>query len=124
MTDYSLANLSQPAGPRRRTGLVIGLIAGGVLLVIAAVAVTLFLTMKSGPAASPTGAATPMANGIARPDATCVQTNGKDHQDMWNANGWWAGRIDGTEKQMSAFAALSQTLGGHEVDSAWICAPR
>jgi hypothetical protein len=92
--------------------------------VVAAVAVTLLLTRPSAPAPAATTGTTPLANGIARPDATCVTTTGRDHQDMWNANGWWAGRVDGAEKQMGSLAVLMLKLNGHQVDSAWICAPR
>lgn len=134
MTDtpeFTLSNLTRPGGPapgagKRRVGLTVTLVTGVIVLVAAlAVVTTLLLTRAStSPTAVASAGATPTVNGIARPDASCVQTDGKNHQDMWNANGWWAGRIDGTEKQMSALAALSLKLNGREVDSAWICAPR
>lgn len=132
MTDtpeFTLTNLTQPGGPApgaRKRRLTAVLAACAIALVAAlAVVTTLLLTRTTAaPTAGASTGTTPTVNGIARPDASCVQTDGKNHQDMWNANGWWAGRVDGTEKQMSALAVLSLKLNGHEVDSAWICAPR
>lgn len=116
--------LGQMAGtPRRRGGLIAGIIAGAVVLVAAAVAVTLFLARDSSPD-TPSAGGTPMANGIARPDNSCVTTDGTDHQDLWNGNGWWAGRVDGEEKQMPSLSVLALKLNGHQINSAWICAPR
>ena len=126
VTDYSLANLTQPAVPpkKSRTALYVSLaVVAALLLVGVAVMATLLATRPSATAPG-SGSATPQANGISRPDASCVTTTGTDHQDMWNADGWWAGRIDGDEKQMAALAVLQLKLGGHRIDSAWICAPR
>lgn len=124
--DYTSSSLTQPTAPkRRRTGLVIGLAGAAVVLIALAVVTTLLVTRTGSTVpSSTTSAGAPVVSGIAQPDPSCVQTTGKDHQDLWNANGWWAGRIDGDVKQMNAFAVLSLTLGGHEVDSVWICSPR
>lgn len=93
--------------------------------IAAALAVAAELAFTGGDSPTPTSAAaTPEANGIKRPDSSCVTTDGRDHQDLWNANGWWAGRIDGEAKEMSSFAVLSLKLNGHQINSAWICAPR
>lgn len=119
--------LAEMAGaPRRRTGL-IALIAGGAVAVVAAavIAVLVFRSGDAGPAPeAATAAATPAANGIKRPDPSCVTTDGKDHQDLWNANGWWAGRVDGEAKEMASFGVLGLKLNGHQINSVWICAPR
>lgn len=117
--------LAQLAGqrPRRHAGLIVGIVLAAVLIVGGVVTGVLLLRddAPSQPAAS---SATPVVNGISRPDATCVTTDGTDHQDYWNGNGWWAGRIDGEAKEMPALAVLSLKLKGHQINSVWICAPR
>ncbi|WP_433078846.1 hypothetical protein ACQP1P_38515 [Dactylosporangium sp. CA-052675] len=115
--------LGQMAPPRRRTGMIGGIAAGAVVLVGATIAITLMASRSSAPSA-PTSDATPVVNGISRPDSTCVTTDGTDHQDYWNGNGWWAGRVDGEPKEMPALNVLSLKLGGHQISNAWICAPR
>lgn len=118
--------LRQMAGPpRRRTGLVVAFVIGAIVLTAAATAGVMY-AMSGGNSAPPAAAppASPVADGITRPDATCVRTDGTDHQDYWNGNGWWAGRIDGTPKEMPALSVLSLKLNGHQINSVWICAPR
>lgn len=119
---------STPPATRKRMGtpLKVALILAATLVVALAVwgiGVLTDTTIKHPPATS-SAPATPVANGIPRPDPTCVTTNGDDHHDMWDADGWWAGRVDGEVREMRALAVLSLKLNGHEVDSAWICAPR
>jgi hypothetical protein len=94
------------------------------VVVLAAAGVTAYFLLRSSTPAAPAASTTPVVNGITRPDATCVTTDGTDHQDYWNGNGWWAGRIDGEPKEMPALNVLALKLKGHQINSAWICAPR
>lgn len=119
--------LQQLAPRRRRTGRVIGLTTAAVLLTAAITAAVMYATLGPGDSNTPAASSSPsspVADGIARPDASCVRTDGTDHQDYWNGNGWWAGRIDGTAKEMPALSVLSLKLNGHQIGSVWICAPR
>lgn len=116
----TLRVMSFPTSTKTRVALAVAGVA-----VVAALTAGIVLAFTGGdesPAGTPQ--ATPVANGINRPDPSCVTTTGTDHNDMWDANGWWAGRIDGTAKEMPALSVLSLKLKGHQISNAWICAPR
>lgn len=118
--------MSFPDTPKRSRR--VWYIAGGILaaLVIAGGTTAVVLALSggnSGPAAT-SPSATPVANGVSRPDPSCVTTDGKDHQDYWNGNGWWAGRINGEIREMPANSVLLLKINGAQINSAWICAPR
>ncbi len=116
---------SQPAEPipAKRRSLIIPVVLCVVVLVVGTVLVV-WLVTRSTTAPATTPSATPVANGIEQPDPSCVRTTGSDHDDLWNNNGWWAGRVDGQPREMGSLAVLQLKLGGHQIDSVWICAPR
>ena len=115
---------SAVATKKPRTAVIVAAIAGGAI-VIAAIAVALILNSGGRPAPTPAaGGETPASSGVSRPDKTCVTTDGTDHKEYWDGNGWWAGRVDGEIKEMPANSVLLLKLGGHQINSVWICAPR
>lgn len=127
---YRLDDLTRSAGaaappPARRGGAWIALIVvSGVALVAVTAVAVLLLTGRDPSGTSGSSVATPESNGIKRPDPSCVTTTDTDHSDMWDANGWWAGRVDGEAREMPALTVLQLKLDGHQISSAWICAPR
>lgn len=95
------------------------------VIVLAAVVIGVLLATADGDTAGGTKPdATPVANGVPRPDASCVTTDGTDRREYWDGNGWWAGRVDGELKEMPALTVLGLKLKGHQINSVWICAPR
>jgi hypothetical protein len=108
-----------PAAPGRRWPIYLG---AGLLIAAVAAGLTLLLT-RGGDGADPQPSV-PVANGVPRPDHTCVTADGGDRREYWDANGWWAGWVDGEVKQMPSNQALALRLSGHSVTNAWICAPR
>lgn len=106
--------------PRRRWPIYL---AAGLLITAAAVGLTLLLARGGDPAADPKPSV-PVANGVPRPDDTCVTTDGGDRREYWDGNGWWAGWIDGEIRQMPSNQVLSLRISGRSVTHAWICAPR
>lgn len=114
-----------PNATRPRTTRTVLLIVAAVLAAAGVTAGIMYAVLgRSGSPDTPATPSSPVADGIARPDASCVRTDGTDHRDYWDGNGWWAGRVNGTPKEMPALSALSLKLSGAQVNSVWICAPR
>jgi len=64
-----------------------------------------------------------VVNGIAAPHKDCVD-NVTDLSHPWIYDGWWAGRVDGQERQMTSAESMALSISGHEMEGVWLCPPK
>jgi hypothetical protein len=114
--------MSVTSNPKPRT--LIALAAGAVLLVAAAVIVTLALTRPSG--ADPTKPDVQKIANIARPNAACVPVSEKKIGLDDDPNQYlWFGWLDGKQADAPYGQIVLQKIrGGHKIEDAWLCPPR
>jgi hypothetical protein len=113
-----------PAPKKRRTGLIVGLVIGAVVLVATATAVSVALTRPSAgvKSSSPT---VPVVETIPRPNAACIPAADRKislGEDLTKVQ--WFGWLDGKQVDLPLSQVLAQRVAGHDVRDAWYCPPR
>jgi hypothetical protein len=106
--------------PARRNWLIPALLAC-VLVVLLAILAVLLVPHLHG-SAKVSGKPSPrVVRNIAQPNPSCQDQPDAAFVRQWEVDGWWAGYVNGHDRQLTGGEALQLQIEGAAVDRVWLC---